>query len=524
MNAAAWIRDARWLRDDFSLAAACITRGLALLYLIAFASWGVQVDSLVGSEGLVPAGSFLEAVQNHFASRDGTAFLRVPTVFHLGISDSLLRGTCVLGVILALAVGCGLAQGPGLVLLWVLYLSHASCGSVFMNFQWDALLLEAGLIAPLLASWRWWNGWKQPRLPVRRWSVFLIQLLLFKLMFLSGLVKLTSGDETWLTGTALTYHYETQPLPHAVAWYAHHLPGWVHQLSAWILFAIELVLPFLIFLGRIPRLLAFGGFTLLMILIMGTGNFTYFNLLTLVLCLSLLDDRTLARMGIAGFEPAAASPGQGWLLAGLGFPVAILSVLAMIPGATAVKTALAPFRCFNSYGLFRVMTTTRPEIIIEASQDGEIWKPYDHRWKPDDRGEIPRLVAPHQPRLDWQLWFAALEGQYRRSSRSVWFERLMVALLENRPEATRLFHATPFEEAPRYVRARLYRYRFTSPAERSETGHWWKREELGLYFPVIGRRERTSSARPLPEFARRFPSFLAMEPGKLPSKALRNGS
>ena len=136
----------------------------------------------------------------------------------------------------------------------------------------------------------------------------------------------------------------------------------------------------------------------------------------------------------------------------------------------------------NGYGLFRVMTKSRPEIIIEGSADGNEWLPYEFRWKPGALERAPRWVAPHQPRLDWQMWFAAL-GNYRQNP---WFVSLLERLLRNTPAVTRLLERNPFPETPpRYIRARLYEYRFTTWAEHRATGNWWKREESGEYLPAI---------------------------------------
>jgi len=475
-------------RTRFGMAQFLFTRGLALVYLIAFTSWWVQADGLVGSRGIAPMEPWIAEVKRQLGA--GAAF-QVPTIFLVQASDAALHTVCALGTLIALLVLVGVAQGPGLILLWILYLSLASTGNVFMNFQWDALLLEAGLIAPFLAPWRWWNGFRQldPRAP--RLPVWVLWLLLGKLMFLSGLVKLTSGDPAWRDGSALAFHFETQPIPHAVAWYAHKLPDWSLSASVWIMFVIELGLPWLILCGRRGRLVAFAGFTALMLLIAATGNFTYFNLLTAVLCLPLLDDRLFPARWFPELPPAPANPIMPRFRAAILIPIAVLSAAACFPTGflRPVQAAIAPFRSINSYGLFRVMTQQRPEIILEGSDDGITWSAYEHRWKPDRPGEMPRLVAPHQPRLDWQMWFAALGGPYQRSPYTVWMEGLVLRLMEGEPAVLRLFAENPFpDRPPRYLRARLFRYQFTTFAERKSSGDWWKRVELGLYFPVVERR------------------------------------
>ncbi len=475
-------------RPRFGMAQSLFTRGLALVYLIAFVSWWVQVDGLAGSQGIAPMEPWIAEVKRQLG---GAAAFQVPSLFLVYASDAALHAVCALGTLIACLVFAGIAQGLGLILLWIFYLSLVTTGNVFMNFQWDALLLEAGLIAPFFASWRWWTGFRRldphaPRLPV-----WLLWLLLGKLMFLSGLVKLTSGDPAWRDGSALAFHFETQPIPHAIAWYAHKLPAWLLSTSVWIMFLIELGLPWLILLGRRARFVAFVGFTSLMLLIAATGNFTYFNLLTAVLCLPLLDDALFPSRWLSEPPPAPVFPMRSRVQAAMLFPIAVLSVAACFPTGflRPVQAAIAPFRSINSYGLFRVMTQQRPEIIIEGSDDGITWSAYEHRWKPDRLGDMPRLVAPHQPRLDWQLWFAALGGPYQRSPYTVWMEGLVLRLMEGEPAVLRLFAENPFpDRPPRYLRARLFRYEFTTFAERKATGDWWKRVELGLYFPVVERR------------------------------------
>lgn len=478
--------------STFGVAQSLFTRGLALVYLLAFLSWWVQVDGLVGSRGLAPMEPWLAEVKRQLGP---WSWLQVPTVFLLSGSDAMLHAVCALGCVTALLVMAGGIQGPGLVLLWLLYLSLVATGNVFMNFQWDALLLEAGLIAPFLAPWRWWTGPRRIDTGAPRVPILLLWLLLGKLMFLSGLVKLTSGDPAWRDGSALAYHFETQPIPHAVAWYAHQLPAGVLTASVWAMFAIELVLPWCILLGRWGRMAAFAGFVGLMGLIAATGNFTFFNLLTVILCLALLDDDVVPRRWFTTGVSSGSPRGVGAVLRPAALTcLAGLSLAACFPaGMTGflrpVQSAMAPFRSVNSYGLFRVMTKERPEIIFEGSDDGITWQAYHHRWKPDRLEEMPRLVAPHQPRLDWQMWFAALGGPYQRSSHTVWMEGLVVRLLEGEPAVLRLFVENPFPDAPpRYLRARLFRYEFTTFAERNASGDWWKRVELGLYFPVVERR------------------------------------
>jgi hypothetical protein len=374
-------------------------------------------------------------------------------------------------------------------------------GSIFLNFQWDALLLEAGFLAMLLAPLK-----MRPRPssePAPSGVVlFLLRWLLFRLMFLSGLVKLTYGDESWRDLSVLTFHYLTQPLPAWTSWYAHQLPAWFQSASVAIVYVIELGLPFLMFGPRRPRQWAAAGVVFLMVVIALTGNYNFFNLLTVVLCVVLLDDAFVSRFvskrtaSAAVERPAACcrrlKTALLLLIAGCVVPISLLYAHAssfrearLPEWGRAIVGRVAPFQSINSYGLFRVMTRERPEIVIEGSEDGETWREIAFKWKPGDVMRAPGFAQPHQPRLDWQMWFAAL-GPVEHNA---WVVSLMRRLLDGRPEVMSLMSVNPFENSPpRYVRALLYRYDFADGKARSETGAWWRREYLGVYCPAIERR------------------------------------
>jgi hypothetical protein len=315
-------------------------------------------------------------------------------------------------------------------------------------------------------------------------------------MFSSGWVKLASGDPTWRNLSALRFHYETQPLPTAIAWFLHQAPPWFQTVSAVFLFFVELVVPFLFFAPRRLRLFAFRATVLLQLLIAASGNYGFFNLLALALALLLVDDQSLPRRWRRAAE-AAAGPRLAWTRAVL-VPVACVALFASsIEFAATLDRALPlpqtvvaaarridALRSFNRYGLFMVMTTERPEILIEGSDDGAAWRPYEFRWKPGGVARRPRFVAPHQPRLDWQMWFAALGSP----EENPWLVHFLGRLLEGSPEVEGLLAANPFpDHPPRYVRATLYDYQFTDAAERRRSGAWWRRRPLGLYGPVFER-------------------------------------
>ena len=473
-------------------------RLLGLVYVIAFVSLALQVTGLVGEHGILPAPAFLDRTR---ALYGGAAYRLFPTLCWLGAGDGALRVLCWGGAALSLLVVAGVAQVPVLALLWACYLSVSVVGQTFLWFQWDGLLLETGLLAVLYAPLRWLpsRGRGREREPapsgVIRWLVW---LLLFKLMFLSGITKLASGDPTWRHLTALDYHFWTQPLPPWTAWYAQQLPGWAHQGMTLGILTIELGAPWLIFAPRrFPGLRA-AACVLLVLGQLGialTGNYGFFNVLAIVLCLTLLDDATLRRVLPLQLTGGGAEP-LWWrrVTVTLAAVIAPLSALtfareigASLPGGRGsvdipVLRAVAPLRSVNGYGLFRVMTTERPEIVLEGSRDSVHWREYGFRWKPGDLTQRPRFVAPHQPRLDWQMWFAALDP----AGAEAWLAGLMRGVLEGTPQVVALLGADPFPDAPpRYVRLAYYRYRFTTRAEGARTGAWWSRELTGyLTRPV----------------------------------------
>jgi hypothetical protein len=312
-----------------------------------------------------------------------------------------------------------------------------------------------------------------------------------RLTFESGVCKLASGDPTWRSCTATVYHHETQPLPTWLGWYGHQLPRWFHRFSTALVLAIELGAPPLAFAPRRLRKGAFVTLTALQALIAASGNYGFFNVLAVVDSLWLLDDETLERWLHVRHRVARRPSFLHRLVTTIGVaPLLTLAVADLwlrvrprrsMPRALGgLARALAPFWAVSSYGLFSVMTTERPEIVIEGSRDGVEWREYPFRYKPGDVMRPPRFVAPHQPRLDWQMWFAAM----RRPPS--WFARLLQRLLEGSPDVLALFEHDPFPDGPpRYVRALLYDYRMTDRETRRRTGAWWRRELRDVYFPEV---------------------------------------
>lgn len=493
---ALWGNDVR--PPNYQRAQRWFLRGLGLVYLVAFVSLWVQVDGLIGANGVLPVADFLPLVREHLGSR---AVRLLPTLCWFNSSNGFLYLLCASGVIVSLLLIVGVAPIICLALLFVNYLSLTIAGQTFLSFQWDILLLETGFLAVLFAPARLWMGADNTRTP--RLGLFLLKLLLFKLMFMSGIVKLTAGDDSWWNLTALDYHYWSQPLPTVFAWFADKGPEWFRKFSCAACLVIEIVVPFFIWAPRRIRLVAVALLVSLQIAIAITGNYCFFNLLTIVLCLLLIDDAALGRKRVIRSERKAilASPApfsRFVRLAQLAAAIFVLTVTlplngwhlydalnqdAEMPGfIAAIAERVDPFRICSGYGLFRVMTKDRREIIIEGSRDGVEWAAYEFKWKPGDPNRVPGWCAPHQPRLDWQMWFAALST----AGHNQWFVRLVGCLLENKTDVTRLLATNPFPDTgPMYIRARFYRYRFSSSEERRRTGAWWTREELGEYLPTV---------------------------------------
>lgn len=478
---------------------------LGIVYLIAFGSMLVQILGLIGEQGILPADDYLSFVQDRLGQEK---FWRVPTLCWFSASDSFLQFLCYGGAGLSILLILGITPIPVLILLWIFYLSICSVGGVFLSFQWDIFLLETGFLGIFFAPLGFWPTMSRSAHPSKI-VLLLIRWLLFRLMLMSGVVKLASGDAVWHNLTALTIHYETQPLPTWTSWYAHQLPLWFQKFCCGVMFVIELVIPFFIFGPRRLRQIACFLFLLLMVLIALTGNYTFFNLLTGVLCIVLLDDAFLKRFFPARqtnwLEHSHLNKRGGWLrgitcvaLAMLIIPISTVQGLRRTTNWNYVPTSIqtlitkaSPFRSVNNYGLFANMTETRPEVVIEGSNDRRTWLEYEFHYKPGDVKRHPKFVQPHQPRLDWQMWFAAL-GNYQ-SQRNQFVTNMMHRILQDSPEVMKFFAHNPFpDEPPIYIRAVRYRYTFTDFKTRSETGAWWHREWLGLYTPVISRPLRAS--------------------------------
>ncbi|HKK16049.1 MAG TPA: lipase maturation factor family protein [Gammaproteobacteria bacterium] len=453
-------------------------RLLGVIYLSAFTSLGTQITGLAGSNGILPVTDFLHQAQDQLGA---TALLKIPTIFWLVPGDFWLQAACWLGAILSCLVIFNVFTRTALAINFVLYLSLYYASQVFLQFQWDLLLLECGFLALFLAHGTWIIT------ALYRW-------LVFRFMLLSGLVKLFSGDPTWDNLTALAYHFETQPLPTPLAWYAHHLPGSVITGLTAATLIIELVLPWLVFAPRNIRMVTGCVFILFQTGILLTGNYNFFNLLTIFTCLFLFDDAAIRKLLPAAIHkqlgmastvtlPIAASA----IVSGLVISLSLAQLTQIMSGhrlpvLSSMNQALSPLHIVNEYGPFAVMTRTRHEIIIQGSYDGRNWQAYRFRYNPGDVQQRPEWIIPHQPRLDWQMWFAALS----RPERVPWFAHFLKRLLQGSSQVTGLLQYDPFAgKPPTYVRAVVYEYHFTDRQALTEQQQWWRRSYRGIYFPAV---------------------------------------
>jgi predicted DCC family thiol-disulfide oxidoreductase YuxK len=477
----------------YDLVSFLFLRLFGLIYLSAFVSFGVQALGLIGSHGILPLTEMVDEVSR---GAGAARFFLMPMVFWWNAGDVAIQAVCWSGAGLALLLTFNLLPRMSLLLLHVLYLSLLYGGQTFTTYQWDVYLLETGFLALVLTL---------ATVP----GIWLLRWLLFRFMFMSGVVKLLSGDPSWRNLSALSYHFLTQPLPTPLAWYASQLPASLLRLATGCMFAIELVLPFLIFCPRRMRFVAAFGVLLLQSCILVTGNYNWFNLQTLLLCLLLFDDAALRKiMPHKLIRLLPARPRESAARGAVPVFVRTLALLIVFSSlvqmdlrfggdpplaARKVEQLIAPLQIVNGYGLFAVMTTERDEIVIEGSDDGVEWREYEFRYKPGDLMRRPLWNIPHQPRLDWQMWFAAL-GDYRSSP---WFSHLIFQLLEGSPSVLALLERNPFPQSPpKYIRASIFDYYFTNWPERRLQGEWWHRRLLRTYFPAVSLKRSGEDAAP----------------------------
>jgi hypothetical protein len=489
---------ARWL----------FLRALGVIYFSAFLALLFQIRGMIGSQGILPAGEYLQRLHQFGVLR----FWYAPTLLWVSSGNHALMALSWVGLIAALLVVGNVAPRAALLVCLVCFLSFIAVSQDFGQYQSDGMLLEAGFLALFVAPTGLWPGWGRRCLPARA-AMFLLLWEWFRIYFQSGAVKLLSGDPTWRNLTAMYEYYQNGPLPTWIGWYLQQLPHWFQRATAGATLGMELVLVWMALLPRRWRIACFCIVTVWQIGVIATANYAFLNYLVLVLAVFLLDDMALLRFvprrwrgGVAGVEGSTplhedgtSAVRRGTMLAGVRVAVTAVA-LTWIGYATTAQlvemfwpeaplpnapvAALEPFRVANAYGLFAVMTPHRYEIEFQGSNDGQTWTPYLFRYKPQDVRERPGIYAPYQPRFDWNLWFASLTSWQQAPIVPLTEERL----LEGDRDVLGLFRGDPFAgQPPRMVRAVLWQYWFSTPEEKRTQGVWWRRELLGTYAPTVER-------------------------------------
>jgi hypothetical protein len=480
----------RWIgSEQYWLTRLVYQRSLALILLVAFLNAAFEFKPLLGEHGVLPVPAFTKAVP----------FSASPSLFFFAPNDIAFTVAAWLGVLLALLALAGIADGAGTwfsmlvwAMLWLLYISFVNVGQIFYAFGWESILLEATFYAIFLGNRR-----TTPQ-TIGNW---LLRWLLFRLMFGAGLIKMR-GDPCWRDLTCLNYHYETQPMPGPLSWFFHWAPAWFHKGGVLFNHFSELVVPFAYFLPH-PIAAIAGAITIaFQALIFAGGNLSWLNALTMVLAVSTFDDRILVRL-LPIRTPATQRPAPAHRMAaiGVGILVAFLSIQPirnMLSPAQVMNTVYNRFHLVGTYGAFGSITRPRYEVIVEGTDElvptaSTKWRAYEFRGKPGDLGRMPPQIAPYHLRLDWLMWFAALSSPDRES----WFAPFMQKLLAGDRAVLSLLRENPFaDRPPRAVRAMLYEYHFTNPAERAATGNWWTRKLEGTYFPPMSKGVEEEHSQP----------------------------
>lgn len=471
--------------EDYRLTSWLFLKLLALIYFAAFLSLAVQIDGLAGPNGLLPFNEFLASTYHELGAQ---AWWLHPNIFWLDASDTALKLAAYGGAALAALLFIGRCHQFALPGMFILYLSLFHASDVFLGFQWDTLLLETGFLAIFLA-----------RYPTGL-VILLYHWLLFRFRFMSGFFKLESGDPAWSGLTALNSYFETQPLPHIGSWYAHQLPEIILKAGVLLTFVTELIIPFFIFLPRRFRLIAAAVTISMQLLIIATSNHNFVNLLIIILCLFLLDDRVVSHLLPKALQQRIHDQGKA-----AGFiSKSLLSVSAILILTVSLSTfywritkqplpelLASTINISRQYGvghifhIFPTMQTERQELEIQGSYNGRDWYSYEFKYKPGPLNRAPRFNIPHQPRLDWMMWF--IPPQSRMDN--YWFQQLLRRLQQGSPQVLALLEHNPFPQLPpRYIRVIAYQYHFSSPQQRAQTGDWWTREYLGIFPYVKPRR------------------------------------
>lgn len=465
-----------FIADEYWLARQVLQRGTAAIYLVAFVVAARQFRGLLGQRGLLPIPRFLAA----------NSFRRAPSLFQFHYSDRFFAAVCIAGALISAALMAGFGDLVPLwaamltwLLVWVLYLSIVNVGQTWYSFGWESLLLEAGFLVTFLG-----NDDVGPPLLV----LWLARWLVFRVEFGAGLIKLR-GDPCWRKLTCLYYHHETQPMPGPLSWFFHHLPKPLHRIEVAGNHFAQIVVPFLLFAPQPIASWAAIVVIVTQLWLVASGNFAWLNWITIVLGFSALSDSTAAALIPIPHREFGQAPAWFTVVV-IGFAIAV-ACLSFWPARNLfskrqrMNASYNRYHLVNSYGAFGTVGRTRDEVVLEGTSDAHlgdhtVWKEYEFKGKPGDVHRRPRQFAPYHLRLDWLMWFAAISPAYAQG----WLRKLLIRLLENDRDTLKLLRHNPFpDEPPRYVRAMLYRYEFSTWTELRRDHVWWRRIALGVYVP-----------------------------------------
>ena len=480
--------------QEYWLTRFVLLRFLGFVYFFAFISLAIQVIPLIGDNGLLPAKNFLHAVGSQFDNKFG-AFMRLPTIFWFNISDTSLLYLAWFGVILSFMVLIGFANVPIMFLLWLIYMSFVHIGQLWYGYGWEIQLIEIGFLAIFLCPL--WDINPFPRFKPPKQVIWLFRWLTFRIYIGAGLIKIR-GDPCWKNLTCLYYHYETQPIPSPLSPYFHFMPKLFHKLGVLWNHFIELIVPFFVFYPRILRHLAGVLLISFQFILILSGNLSFLNWLTIVPAIACFDDsffkKILPRWIIKKSEYARENqktyswqPYISWslviLIAMLSIPV-IQNLLSL---HQYMNTSFTSIPIVNTYGAFGSIGKERYELILEGTTDEVItsktlWKEYEFKAKPGNIYRHLPIIAPYQPRIDWQIWFAAMESPQQNP----WLIHLIWKLLDNDKDALGLLANNPYSNnPPKYIRVQFYKYQFNKPGEKS--GAVWSRTYIGEWLPPLSR-------------------------------------
>jgi hypothetical protein len=478
--------------ESYWLTRFAILRLLGAVYAIAFLAAAKQIVPLIGSNGLLPLNLFLARVQSGLGS-SFAGFIRLPSLFWFVHSDGFLQGAAWFGFVLSCVVVAGYANAIVMAFLWALYMSFVHLGQDWYGYGWEIQLLETGFLAIFLCPLL--DGRPFPKREPPRVIIWLFRWLIVRIMLGSALVKLR-GDPVWRDLTALYYHFETQPIPNPLSRWFHFLPHWILKAGVLFNYLAELIAPPFAFYPRLGRHIAGVIMVAFQLTLIASGNLSFLNYLTIIPALACFDDsfwKKLMPRFLLNRATAAASSAKpsvpmqrvAWMIGAIVAVLSVQPVLNILSRGQIMNTSFDPLDLVNTYGAFGSVGRERLNVVFEGT-DAEVpdsravWKAYPYQALPVALNRRPPQIAPYQPRLDWQMWFAAMGtvNEYPWTLHLVW------KLLHNDPGALGLFGGNPFpQNPPRYVRATLYRYQFAPPG--NSAGDWWTREEVGQWLPPL---------------------------------------